>query len=66
VITVHLVEYAGQPSVTILCTGEGTTPAWGEHDTGDPDVFVADNGSFYTFDEPKATCPECKRKAGKT
>ena len=60
---VHFCDYARQLEIVIFCTGEGTIPAWGEHLTGDPDVFVAENGKLYTFDAAKVTCAACNKKA---
>lgn len=58
--SIHLVTYASQPDVQIVCTQVWTQPAW-KDTTVSPGVFRADNGAVYTFTRSLATCPECLR-----
>ena len=58
---IHLVQWAQQPDIQILCTGEYSTPH--HEDTGTPGVHRERKGLLYTFDESLVTCPDCKEKA---
>ena len=64
---IHYCNWAGQPDVGLQCGG-WTTPLWDAPPSPDPDDEVhwgeplEDEGGepvLFTFDEKKATCPQC-------
>lgn len=63
---VHLVEYASQPDLLILCDQTWTTPAWGDPMTSAPSVYRADDGRLYAFDRALVTCDRCKVDAARS
>lgn len=57
---IHQVNYASQPYVEFLCTGEhhyvNVKPE------GLPEGVYRSDGGLYTFDSAKASCEECRKK----
>lgn len=54
---IHKCDYASQPDIKIKCTGEWTQPAWVKNEI--ENIYLVDNGNYYTFDEELVTCQEC-------
>ena len=60
---VHRCGWASQPDIQVLCTGQMTTPAWGDASSGLPEsVYRSDAGPLYTFTAELVTCTVCKER----
>lgn len=59
---VHFSDYASQPDVRIACDQSWTTPAWKRTRMVSANVYEADDGRFYTFDEGAITCVVCREQ----
>jgi hypothetical protein len=63
---VHLCDDGGQGDIHIKCSGAWTEPKWKQKDdpdgyeTGVTDVWRAQTGDLYTFEESLVTCGDCK------
>lgn len=55
---IHYCSYASQPDIQIHCTKDWTTPAWNKQ-IEIKDIYLADSGVLYTFQEHEVTCQKC-------
>lgn len=59
---VHLCNEEYQPDIKIKCFG-WSQPAWGKSELKKSllkNVYLAENGMLYTFDEDLVSCDKCR------
>lgn len=60
---VHLCLWSSQPDILIACDHSWTTPKWGPKQPLPDNIYYADDGRMYTFDEELTTCKACQETA---